>query len=489
MAEIRTLKLNLLADVDNFSRGLKTAENKTSGFNKSLSKFSKMAALSWGAAGTAVLAYGVQAVKAAADDERSQKRLANALKATTKATDKQVASTEDWITKQQFAYGFSDSQIRPALARLARSTKSVTEAQKLTSLAMDISAGTGKDLETVANALAKANDGQYGALKKLGISLGDNAKNAQELVKFNKQLAKSQDDAKSALDEYGPSSKEYQKALEKVAENQDKVNTLTQEGADWVGELSKEFGGNAAEQAGTYAGQLKILSERTSEFQESIGAKLLPKLSEMLKATMLVADGFGGKTGLAKRVGQASDALSAARDEKYDTSWERVGASLKMAADQVTALFKAINGPDGTKGTDSIKKIADALESVAESIQNIKDTWNSIPKPLKDFLGKGNNLAKNLVVPGAIRNLMKQKRGDRALGGPVSAGGSYLVGERGPEIFTPRSSGSIAANGSGGTTIIMNGVIDGESARRSIERLFQTSSRISGAPNFTGAIS
>ena len=81
------------------------------------------------------------------------------------------------------------------------------------------------------------------------------------------------------------------------------------------------------------------------------------------------------------------------------------------------------------------------------------------------------------------------KRGSRALGGPVTGGGSYLVGERGPEIFTPRSSGSISANGSGGNTFVFNGVVDGESARRSIERLFQTSSRISGAPNFTGAMS
>lgn len=40
--------------------------------------------------------------------------------------------------------------------------------------------------------------------------------------------------------------------------------------------------------------------------------------------------------------------------------------------------------------------------------------------------------------------------GKRAMGGPVTAGGAYLVGERGPEIFMPRSSGTIIPNGSGG---------------------------------------
>lgn len=46
--------------------------------------------------------------------------------------------------------------------------------------------------------------------------------------------------------------------------------------------------------------------------------------------------------------------------------------------------------------------------------------------------------------------------GRRALGGPVMAGGSYLVGENGPEIFTPGSSGSITPNGAIGGNITVN---------------------------------
>ena len=46
----------------------------------------------------------------------------------------------------------------------------------------------------------------------------------------------------------------------------------------------------------------------------------------------------------------------------------------------------------------------------------------------------------------------------RAMGGPVAPGGSYLVGERGPELFTPSSSGNITANSSlgGGANITVN---------------------------------
>jgi hypothetical protein len=68
-------------------------------------------------------------------------------------------------------------------------------------------------------------------------------------------------------------------------------------------------------------------------------------------------------------------------------------------------------------------------------------------------------------------------------------GSAYRVGEFGPELFVPSGSGSIRKdNGSGsGNTFIFNGVIDGESARRSIEKLLQTSARRTGSINLAGA--
>lgn len=79
----------------------------------------------------------------------------------------------------------------------------------------------------------------------------------------------------------------------------------------------------------------------------------------------------------------------------------------------------------------------------------------------------------------------------RADGGPVRQGQSYIVGERGPELFTAPSSGYISPSGSFGggqnITINMNGVIDGESARRTLEKLLQDSARRTGAINLGGA--
>ncbi len=126
------------------------------------------------AAGAAAIKIGVDAVKAAIEDEKAQVSLAQTLKNVTKATDAQVKATEDYIDKTARATGIADDQLRPSLDRLVRSTQDVTKAQKLQQLALDIAAGTGKDLATVTEALGKAYDGNLGALKRIGVPLDEN---------------------------------------------------------------------------------------------------------------------------------------------------------------------------------------------------------------------------------------------------------------------------------------------------------------------------
>jgi hypothetical protein len=89
----------------------------------------------------------------------------------TGATNTQIRATEDYITKTSLAFGVTDDELRPSLERLARATGDVTKAQKLQSLALDVAAGTGKSLESVTNALAKAQEGSTTALGKLGVGL------------------------------------------------------------------------------------------------------------------------------------------------------------------------------------------------------------------------------------------------------------------------------------------------------------------------------
>jgi hypothetical protein len=93
------------------------------------------------------------------------------------------------------------------------------------------------------------------------------------------------------------------------------------------------------------------------------------------------------------------------------------------------------------------------------------------------------------VTEGPKLKTSNRKRKKRATGGPVFAGETYLVGEMGPELFTAQQNGSIARNSSlGGVNITINGAVDPEGTRRQLEKLFQSSSRRTGAVNFTGAV-
>ena len=167
----RALTLKLLADIDGFTKDLDKGSKAVESTSDKIGEFGKKAALAFAAAGAAAAAFAVQSIKNAVDDEASQRKLELTIAATTKATAEQIKGVGEYIDKTQLAIGVTDDQLRPAFARLTRSTNDVLESQKLLNLALDISAATGKPLETIANALGKAYDGNVNALGKLGLGL------------------------------------------------------------------------------------------------------------------------------------------------------------------------------------------------------------------------------------------------------------------------------------------------------------------------------
>jgi len=171
----RALTLKLLADVDNFTKNLNKADNDVSTFGDKVSDFGKKAGLAFAAAGAAAVAYAgklaIDGVKSAIADAAAQEKLALTLKNVTGATEAQIAATEDYITKTSLAFGVTDDELRPSLERLARATGNLQKAQELQTVAIDVAAGSGKSLEAVTNAMAKAAEGNTASLAKLGIGL------------------------------------------------------------------------------------------------------------------------------------------------------------------------------------------------------------------------------------------------------------------------------------------------------------------------------
>jgi len=140
----------------------------------------KTIAVAGTAAFGAVSAAAGLAVKAAAEDAQSQALLAQALETTFGKSEQLVASTERFISETSKAAAVADDQLRPALSTLVRATGDLTQSQKLLEVALDISAGTGRDLEQVTLGLARASQGQFTALTRLGVPLDQNAVKAKD---------------------------------------------------------------------------------------------------------------------------------------------------------------------------------------------------------------------------------------------------------------------------------------------------------------------
>lgn len=170
-SDSRALTLKLLADTADFQKKLQAGSKDIDSIGERAAEFGKKAALAFAAAGAAIGAFAVSAVKAAAEDEAAQLKLAETIRATTGATDAQIKGVERYITQTSIAAGITDDQLRPAFSRLVRSTNDVEDAQKLLNLALDLSAATGKPLESVTNALGRAYDGNTTALGKLGLGI------------------------------------------------------------------------------------------------------------------------------------------------------------------------------------------------------------------------------------------------------------------------------------------------------------------------------
>ena len=175
MAEFRTLKLSILADVDNLKKQLGQGEKNVQSFSSKVADFGKKAALAFAAATAAAAAYAgkllIDGVKAAIEDEKANAALAATLRNVTNATDATVESVLKYTRATELATGVGEDQLRPSLDRLIRATGDLSQAQKLQSLALDISAGSGKSLAAVTEALSKAQEGNLSGLTRLGVGL------------------------------------------------------------------------------------------------------------------------------------------------------------------------------------------------------------------------------------------------------------------------------------------------------------------------------
>ena len=470
----RTLKLSILGDVDNLKKNLNAGADDVSSFGDKLGKFGKVAGAAFAAAGVAAAAYAgkllVDGVKSAIEDEAAQAKLAGTLVNVTGATNKQIAAVESQITKTSLLTGLTDDELRPSFERLVRATSDSDAALKLQAVAIDVAAGSGKSLEAVTNAMAKAQEGNASSLAKLGIGLS-----AAELKTMS-------------MDEI-------------------------------TAKLAETFGGQASAKADTFAGKMDRLKVAFNEGKETVGAFVLDAITPMISGFVnnviptiqKLAEELGPKltpvfttlTGYIqdyviptfKAIWAFITDFVIPALQSYLTpiinglrdAFEKVTGKIEENREKLAPLFtlfkavatfardvyapvvgKILGGAFSVLGT--------AVGIVIDIFANLVDVVNNAFNAIKNIVNFIKNNPVTKAIGGAIDNVFG---GGRANGGPVSGGTSYLVGERGPEIFTPRSNGSIIPNNAmgGGTVINLNvsGAIDPEGTARTIINVLNNS--------------
>ena len=151
------------------SKAFKQAESSTAKLQKTVSNLAKTLGLALGTA--AIIKFGKASVKAFAADDNAARSLSKTLENLGISTRYAGSTLNGYISRLEKQTGVLDDELRPAMDRLLRATGSVTKSQELLGLALDISAGTGKDLTAVSQALQKAYLGNTQALGRLGVGL------------------------------------------------------------------------------------------------------------------------------------------------------------------------------------------------------------------------------------------------------------------------------------------------------------------------------
>jgi hypothetical protein len=248
------------------------------------------------------------------------------------------------------ATGIADDKLRPSFEKLVRATNDVAEAQKLQTLALDIAAGSGKDLEAVSVALAKAYDGNNTSLQRLGVGLS-----AAELKSM------SFDDVTKSL--------------------------------------AETFGGQASVQADTFSGKMARMQVAFDEAKESVGARLLPILTQLL-------DTFNTKVGPAVQAIQdkLKPLTKALEDnkEEFTAIWNFLNkyivpiltGALKGAVNGIVTTFTTLVNIVG-KAVNFFQDLYSAYKKFVDFIKN---------NPLSQFLGKINPFSNSSFSNAAFEN-------------------------------------------------------------------------------------
>jgi len=433
------------------------------------------------------------AVSAAADEQVGIEKLTASLKANVIGWDGNRTAIENVIAKRM-DLAFSDDEQRESLALLVARTKDVNAALALQGTAMDLARLKSIPLGDASRALAMALGGQGRALKELGINAKDYA-DKQELIAAVQKVSTGQAEAyaRTAKGSFEALNIALEDTVEEIGAQLLPValqlaTTLKTDVLPAVKDLSTNIG-PLAEGFGFVADAINLNlnpGQAIKDMMEKTRLEAVDTLTASLAVGATAWDTMAERSAASREsvaAGAAGVGLAADETERLKTNLDLAREAWDLLNGRIKANDEFANLPDKiTVAKDAARKALAELTAAIEGGNSVviaaarirlRDAEAELAGLRREYAQLRVEMERSVTVGGVVHNTNENPE-PRAWGGPVFGGRTYLVGERGPELFTPGSSGGITPNGGfGGLTltagaIVVNGSGDPEAVARSV---------------------
>lgn len=431
------------------------------------------------ATGKAAVDFFGDSVKASMEAESAMAVVSQQVKNSGLAYEDTMDKIDEYAQKQLMALGVDDERTSQIVSTMLPTLKNVEEATRLTTIALNMEAAGKMDAMSATRALMLANEGNIDALKKVipELKLMD-----QEQLKSMSSAEKS----KMALEllektygnigeTVGNTSSGQMKIMEQMWGNfQEEIGSqllplLTELGktllpiiSEYLPKLIDAVKNMATAVIDTITGLninwkgiwegIQVIAMAAWVFFEKEIIPVAMQVFEVIKAAVLLFksawdSNFGGIRDIFSSVFNALVGI-------FQAAW----ATFKGILDFLLGVFTG----DWKKAWDGIKQVFSALweamkaivtgavDVMANSLKGFIKMLQSAIDKILEFIGAKADISGDFsttsdYAQSFLGTRMRELLG-KANGGPVSGGTTYLVGERGPELFTPNASGNITPN-------------------------------------------
>ena len=463
-ATSRALTLKLLADISDFTKGIDQSQKQVTTMGDKIKKFGKAAAAGLLVAGAAAIAFGAKAIQAGEAAATANARIDQINKSMGlfgESTDEVTASLVSYANEVARSTGIDQNAIKATQAKLLTFKELAVTAdevggnfERATKAAIDLGAAGFGTAEDNAVSLGKAlNDPIRGitALTRNGITFTESEKERIKVLVESNKVGEAQNMILAAIEtQVGGTAEATSNATDRMKVGLSQVTETI--GMALLPAFEKVTAFLLDEVFPAFqAYVLPIVKELAAFLQDNFSPLLqnvfIPIVKSLVQAWTTVANAVKGNER------ELRPLLNL-----FKSVFQFV--KVYLAPLLVNVLGKALQGVAGVVATliGLFSNLVGIINAAVNAIKAVASVGRSIGGAIGGALGFG---------------------GGRAMGGPVSARTAYVVGERGPELFVPGSSGSIIPNGMGGGTTInltVNGAIDSESTARQIVSILNDSS-------------